>query len=75
MAKESQTAMVKVFSPCACSHCKSGNRLWFYCQQAPYPIAIYMCDPIGPDDPLIPHKDCLRYIEAQHPGCTFVYID
>lgn len=73
-AARGQTAIVKVYDPCTCRACSSGQR-WFYCDRAAYPVARYACDPYfvdSPDGP--PDLDQLRAIEATHPGCTFVYL-
>ena len=69
-----ETASVKVYAPCDCSACRSGRR-WFYCENAAHPIVTYMCRAAFVDCPDGPHAEALRQIEADHPGCTFVYLD
>lgn len=69
-----ETASVKVYAPCSCAACASGRR-WFYCQNAAHPVAEYLCAPRYVDSPDVPAIEALRAIEAEHPGCTFVYID
>ncbi len=70
-----QTATIRVFEPCDCRAC-AADKPWFSCEQYEQRhIATYQCDPIGEEDPLIPHPLSIAHVREQHPAAILVYLD
>ena len=67
-----QTALVTVTGPCTC-----GATQWFRCEEAcPSRDTVAEYDCVGFDGAeKVPHPRSVAYIESQHPGCWFRYID
>jgi hypothetical protein len=55
-----------------------GPERWFtaVCSGKSRTVAVYDCAPADPDYPdAQPHRDAVREIEREHPGCFYVYLD
>ena len=70
------TAHVSVYAACDCDVCARPGARWFQCARiAARHVADYLCARRYVDCLATPHPDQVRWIEREHPGCVFVYLD